>query len=130
MHTVNFINLFHYTILVASSALLPGNNMLGRLTIKAVNSWLGYKISELIMLAMEVLYKNAKLFHNRFKVLENTIVVLEKAAFNYPQALKTKINGHHGNLDILYTNFQQFSTVTSKKFFRTTGTLNNDQFVV
>ena len=39
---------------------------------------------------MEALYNNDKLFHNRFKILENTIALLAKSIFSDLQALKTE----------------------------------------
>ena len=47
--------------------------MLGKLTIKATSSWLGYKRSEAKVQAMEVL-EYGQIFHNRLKVLETTTV--------------------------------------------------------
>ena len=42
-----------------------------------------------MMCAIEALYKNVKLFHNRLTALENTTVILVKAIFKDLQALKT-----------------------------------------
>ena len=82
-------------ILAAVLATFAGVNVLGGLTIKSVNSWLGYKRIGTMTCAMKALYKNRKLFHNRLKVLENTSVVLSKWTFSYLQAVKTGINGHN-----------------------------------
>ena len=65
--------------------------MLGRLTIRVGNSWLGYKRSKVMTHAMEALYKNNKFFHSRLKVMENKTAAIAKTAFNYLQALKTRI---------------------------------------
>ena len=51
--------------------------------------------------AMEAIYKNDKPFHNRLNVLENKTVVVVKAAFNALWALKTRINYHDEDIDIL-----------------------------
>ena len=57
-------------------------NMLDRLTIKAANSWLGFKRLRAKTYAMEGLYKNDKSLPNRPKILENTRGVYVKAIFN------------------------------------------------
>ena len=49
----------------------------------------------------EETYKNDRLFDNRLKVLENSTVVLARATFNDLQALKTRINYHDDELNLL-----------------------------
>ena len=45
--------------------------------------------------------------------LENTKVVLVKMTFNDIQAIKTRINGHDEDPDILDEHFQYFLTTTN-----------------
>ena len=71
--------------------------MLGRLTMKAVNSRLGYTKSKAMAYVMEALYINDKLLYNRFKVLGSTTAVFMKATFSDSQGLKTRVNGYDNN---------------------------------
>ena len=95
------------TVLVALPAIFTGINMFDGLRIKAASSWLGYKRSKAMMHAMEAIYKDEKLFHDKF-VLGNTMVVLAKVTFTDLQALKAQINGHDEHLDLLDKNFSSF----------------------
>ena len=52
-------------ILVTTPNILTGLNVLSELTIKAANSWLGYKWPKVKPYEMEALYKNDKLFDSR-----------------------------------------------------------------
>ena len=58
--------------------------------------------------AMEALSRNDKLFHSALKILENTTAVLPKVACNDSQALKTGVNGHNEDFDVLKQSFQNF----------------------
>ena len=49
---------------------------------------------------MDALYKGDTLFHERLKVLENTSAVLARETISDLQALKSRINGHHEDLDV------------------------------
>ena len=100
-------------ILATLPAIFAGINMLDGLTIKqSIHGRL--QKSKAIKQAMEALYKNYKLYHNRHKALEDTKAVLAKAKVNDLQALKIRINRHYGDLDILNQNIQNFLTVTNK----------------
>ena len=55
--------------------------------------------------AMEALYKDDKPFLNRFKILENTQVILVKVTSNDIQALKSRINDQDKDLYIVNTTF-------------------------
>ena len=75
-------------------------NIHGGLTIKATNSWLGYKTSKAKTYAMDVLYKDKKLLHyKRLKSHKYTTVVFAMVSFNDLKALKGRINGHDNDLD-------------------------------
>ena len=50
--------------------------------------------------AVESPYGNNRLFHNKPKILENTITDPEKATFSGLQALETGINGNDVDLDM------------------------------
>ena len=65
-------------ILAALPAIVVGFSMLGRMNIKAMNSWLGYKRSKAMTHIMELLWKNGKLFQNRFKVIEDMTAIMMK----------------------------------------------------
>ena len=104
--------------------------MLGGLTIKAANSWSGYKRSSAMMYVKEALYKNDKLFHNRLKILKQTPAVLVKATFNDLQALKISINRHIEDLDVLSRHLQSLLTVANEKFYKIKMILNNHHLVI
>ena len=79
--------------LSSSTNWMSGISMLGSLTIKAVNSCLAYKGTKVMIHAMEVLYKNDKLFHNRFKVLKIQHQYCYKPLFDL-EGLQTRLNSH------------------------------------
>ena len=74
---------------------------------------------------MEVLYRNDKLFHIGLKVLKITTAVLAKVTFNDLHTLRTKLNGHDEDLDIMDGTIQNFVTGTNNKFHKMKMTLNN-----
>ena len=76
--------------------------------------------------ATKAVHKNDKLFHDR---LENTTEVLLKQ-FSDLQALRTRINRHDKNLDILDKNMQNILTPANYKFYKTTVTLNNHHLAI
>ena len=71
---------------------------------------------------MEALYKNHKLFHNRMKVLENSVAILANTEFFDLHDLP-KINGHDVDLDIPDKTIQNFLEVTNLRFQKITMTL-------
>ena len=73
--------------------------------------------------AKEAFHKNYKLFYNRLKVLGNTTVVYVKATFNDLKALKTKLNGHDGELNLLFDS-DKWQVIQNNK------TLNNHHFAI
>ena len=92
---------------------MTGISILDGLTIKAASLWLGYKMSKAMTHAMEALYKNDELFHNTYMALESTTAVLAQTTFDDLQLLRTRINGHDKDLDLLDNNFQHFLTMTN-----------------
>ena len=97
----------------STSSNYAGINKEGRLTTKTAHSGLWYKRVEAVTHVIEELYKNHKLFHNRLKVLENSVPFLAKVKFFDLHALKTKINGHGVDLDIPDKTIQNFLEVTN-----------------
>ena len=79
---------------MALPEICAGINMLGRLTIKAANTWLGYKRTKAMTYSVEAPYRNNKHFHNGLNSLENRTAVLAKATSIELHVLTTKINGH------------------------------------
>ena len=75
--------------------------------------------------AIEALYKTDKLFPSRLNALENTTAVLAKATFIYLQSLKTRINRHDEDSEIMDRNLQYFLKVTNSKLYRMTMTINS-----
>ena len=69
-------------ILVALPKLFAGINMLGGLTIKAANSWPGYKRANVMTHAIEALYKT--ITSQQAEGIRNSTAVLEKQhSMNY-----------------------------------------------
>ena len=56
----------------------------------------------------------------KFSVADSTFCIIQtvlvKAPFKDIQALKTRLNGHDDDIDIVDKNFKNFLTVTSKEF--------------
>ena len=74
---------------------------------------------------METLCIIDKVFLWHTKVLENTPIYLVNITFNDEQALKTRINAHSEDIEMLYKNKQIIFIVTNDKIFKMTITLNN-----
>ena len=68
----------------------------------------GLPRSKAKMYAVEVLYKNNRLFHERLTTLHYTTGTLAKVTFSYLQALKARINGHDEDLETLYQAMEDF----------------------
>ena len=63
------------------------------------------------------------------RVLENKTIVLARIAFSDLQALKSRINGHDEDFDVLET-IQIFLKMTDQRFQKMTMTLNNYHLVI
>ena len=69
-------------------------------------------------------------FHDRLNGVENMTAVLAKATFSDLQTLKTRINRHDKDLDLLDKNLQNFLTARNDEFYRMTKTLKNHHLAI
>ena len=79
---------------------------------------------------MEALYKYNRPSHDKLKVLEKSTAVLAKAILNDLYILKTGINGHEENLDILNKTIWDIINMIDQKLQKRIMTLNNYHLVV
>ena len=110
--------------------LFAGVNTIGGLVIKGVNSYINYKRNKAMSNAVEQLYKNDKMFHNRIMSIEERQVVMAKTTNKRFELMKNKIERQDRKIDRGMVRLEQFMNATEAKFVQTNQALNNHNLAI
>ena len=111
-------------------AIFAGINMIGGLAIKGVNAFINYKRNKAMSKAVEQLYKNDKMFHDKLLSMEHRQAVIAKTMNTRFRNIRSKIQRQDRRIDKGLLMLQQFINYTHHEFARTYEAINNHHMAI